>query len=72
MHSSSPPLLNIYSHDWGRARRATRVTLAHSAASKNIPSDVTVMQQPPVTGRGAGPRSAWAQETARNEPRGAK
>lgn len=55
MHSSSPPLLNIYSHDWGRARRATCVTLAHSAASKNIPSDVAVMQQPRVIGRGTGP-----------------
>lgn len=30
--------------------RAARVTLAHSAAAKNIPSDVVVMQQAHVTG----------------------
>lgn len=48
MHSSSPPLLNIYSHFGACAGRATCVTLAHSAAAKNTPSDVAVMQQPRV------------------------
>lgn len=50
MHSSSPLLLNIYSHFGACAGRATCVTLAHSAAAKNIPSDIAVMQQPRVIG----------------------
>lgn len=39
----------------GVAARATCVTLAHSTAAKNSPSDATVTQQPRVTGAFAEP-----------------